>query len=86
MGTIKKTLLLLFCIFSILAYAQDQKIKISMQAGWMTKGDIFKNGEELADYKELWGWNTGGDISYFVTNRFFAGVHYITGKFRIMQI
>ena len=80
MGTIKKLLLLLFCGISILAYTQEGKFKISMQGGWMTKGNIFSNGEKIANYKELWGWNAGGDVNYFFTNRFFAGVHYNYGQ------
>ena len=75
----KKLLLLLFCGFSILSYSQDQKFKISLQRGWMSAGDIYKLDRSTTNIQQQSGWNVGADISYFITDRFFAGVHFNYG-------
>ena len=76
MIVIKKSLLLVFCMLSTLAYAQDQKFKVSIQSGWLTGGDIYSQKKEAANPKDSWGgYNIGVDINYFVSNRIFVGVH-----------
>jgi len=86
MRTLKKLfLLILLCGFSILAYSQNQKFKVSLQGGWMTDGNISKNKMKESGFEDQSGWNAGADISYYVTKHFFAGVHFNYGNILYLQ-
>jgi hypothetical protein len=69
-----KKLLLLFTLvgFSIFSYSQERKIKISVQHGYFNGGDYFNN--------VIGGTNTGMDISYFLSERFFLTTHFNHGE------
>ena len=75
MKSIKRLLLLLFCGFSILSYAQEHRMRVGLNYGFLYGGCSHQ-----FDKSEL-GWMAGADISYFFTKHFFITLHISEGAF-----
>jgi hypothetical protein len=65
------------------AHAQDQKLKASLQYGFLSGGNLAdqKYTNYTSTIKGKWGWNASADVSYFVTKRFFVTLHVSEGAF-----
>jgi hypothetical protein len=82
MKTVKGLFLILLCSLSAGSYSQDQRIKFSLQSGFMNGAAIYCVDKDATESKEEGGWNAGFDISYFLTNRFFLSAHINMGELR----
>jgi hypothetical protein len=81
MKILKLLLLLILCGIPISLYSQSQKLKISLQGGFLNNGkNIYGFHREAAGVEsDGSGWIAGGDFNYFFTQRFFVGAHFSSG-------
>ncbi|MDR0866512.1 MAG: outer membrane beta-barrel protein [Candidatus Symbiothrix sp.] len=81
----KQIILLVLCVFSILSYSQEHRVKVSLQGGFLNGGAIYNNEPEDAGIEGGGGWNAGVDISYFITKNFFVSAHINEGEFHYLS-